>query len=398
VPGGHRDRQAGGISRHALADEAFMALAAGPGDPATMATLADTRWSVNRALIAAVASRLRGGSVLRQVAAEGLRILSELDDAHPKAVREVVTYPFVQAWATRCLRAAEDDDADLAHLAGIAAAASLRAGVETELALPVRGGAVYVPDVGAFAAADVTAPAIVVRVSPDGVSSRHGPLACQPIRHVSVGMLSVTLDDVDPFRDCGSWSPAGPLTQSQWRRWSGTLTAAAGQLAADVPSYAGALGTGLRAIVPLHPATGGYRHSGTSRDAIGALAIALPGDVDSLAELIVHEVQHLKLAALADLYDLFDRTDDQRYAVPWRADPRPIGAVLHGAYAHLAVAELWRARSVRQREPNSAERFRVYRSWVETALSTLQAATLLPHGERVVAGMCSAVEAWDHDR
>jgi uncharacterized protein len=49
---------------HTLPDEAFVALARGPGDVTAMAALAESRWSVNRALVGAVASRVAGTSAL----------------------------------------------------------------------------------------------------------------------------------------------------------------------------------------------------------------------------------------------------------------------------------------------------------------------------------------------
>ena len=64
-----------------------------------------------------------------------------------------------------------------------------------------------------------------------------------------------------------------------------------------------------------------------------------------LSELLVHEMQHVKLIALRDLFDLFDRADAGRSTVPWRPDGRPIEGLLHGTYAHLAIAELWRSRA-----------------------------------------------------
>ena len=68
---------------------------------------------------------------------------------------------------------------------------------------------------------------------------------------------------------------------------------------------------------------------------------AVPDDA-TLAVLLVHEVQHLKLSAVLDVCDLFDRDDTRTLGVPWRDDPRPVEGVLHGVYAHLAVADVWR--------------------------------------------------------
>jgi uncharacterized protein len=73
------------------------------------------------------------------------------------------------------------------------------------------------------------------------------------------------------------------------------------------------------------------------------MAVALPDDPGSLGELLLHEMQHVKLAALADQFDLFDKSDRRLFAVPWRPDQRPVHGLLHGTYARLAVAQLWQA-------------------------------------------------------
>ena len=150
--------------------------------------------------------------------------------------------------------------------------------------------------------------------------------------------------------------------------------------------------------MPMRPGTR-HRQSGTSRHAIGALAMALPGDVAMLSELLVHEMQHSKLAALSDLIDLVDPAGSEaRLAVAWRADLRPVDAVLQGTYAHLAVAELWRVRSNQARDGYARELFHTYRSWVENGIDTLcGAGRLTPAGERFVGGMGAAVQAWADD-
>ncbi len=381
---------------------AFERLSAGPGDATAMAWLADSYWSIIRALVATVASGLdvKGGS-LRRAAAQGWRLLSELDAEQPEVVREVLSYPYVQAWAMRCLRSARSAslDLDLAHLAGMAAAVALRAGLEAELVLPVRDGAICLPTVGALAVEPGAGRFSVVRVSPSGISTRDGSHEWQPVRRVIAGEFSVTVEDTDPFRDCQAWAASGRLTDAVWRSWRQGLAAAAGQLATEVPAYASVIATGLRSVVPMRPGAAGARRSGTARDAFGALALDLPDSVDLLGELLVHEMQHVKLTALCDLFDLFDREDRTLFPVPWRADPRPVEGLLHGTYAHLAVADLWRSRS-RQTPGGPARRlFVMYRSWVEAGLeAVLNEAALTPGGRRFADGMRATVEAWADDR
>jgi uncharacterized protein len=388
---------------HFLPDGAFDLLSAGPGDPDAMAALADSHWSVTRALVAAVASGLDGsGGDLSRAAAEGWMLLSALDAQGSEAVREVLTYPYVQAWAMQCLRpsTSADFDLDCAHLAGLAAAAALRAGIDAELVLPVRDGSIYLPTVGALVVDPGGAGRTsVVRVSPSGLSSRRAVRGWRTVRRVSVGGMSVTVEDLDPFRDCQAWTATGRLSVAAWEDWRLALTAAASQLTEELPAYASVIGAGLRSVVPMVPDPGGYRQSGTARQAFGALALALPDNVDTLSVLLVHEMQHVKLAALCDLFDLFDRANNSLFQVPWRNDRRPVEGLLQGTYAHLAIAELWRSRAVRTPDGEAGSLFRMYRIWVEDAVNTLlNSDALMPDGKRFVSGMRSTVEAWTDDR
>jgi uncharacterized protein len=388
---------------HVMSEAAFDLLSAGPGDVAVMETLADSRSVVNRVLVAHVASALNGkNGELRRAAAEGWELLTVLDREQPGVVSDVLAYPYVQAWAAHCLRedaAADPDlDRDRAHLAGLAATAAMRAGLETELLLPVRDGFTHLPGEGALAVGTGTGPVAVVRIAPSGVSSRHGTGEWRAVRRVGAAQMSFTVEDLDPFRDCHAWTPAGRLAAPDWDAWHEGLTQACQQLAAEVPAYAAVMAAGLRSVVPMRPGSG-RRQSGTSRRAVGALALALPGDVAMLSELLVHEMQHSKLAALSDLIDLVHPADDgARFAVPWRDDLRPVDALLQGTYAHLAVAELWRVRSSRVPDGRALELFRTYRSWVENGIDSLRSAdNLTPEGERFVAGMGAAVQAWADD-
>jgi uncharacterized protein len=394
-------RQGERASSHRLDAAAFDLLSAGPGDQAAMTALADAMYSVNRALVGAVAGRLGDpSSALAGAASDGWRLLSRLDAEHPRAVREVLTYPYVQAWATRCLGPAGDAGADLdrAHLGGVAAAAALRAGIETDVTVPVRDGAVHLPAVGAFVVAPGTGPVARVHVSPSGVTCTSATGEWQAVRRVTAAGISVTLDDVDPFRDCQAWAAAGRQRDATWRSWRRALPAAVSLLAAELPGYASVLRAGLRSVVPILPAAAGLRQSGSARQAFGAVAVALPDSTESLSELLLHEMQHVKLAALSNLFKLFSPEDGTLFAVAWRPDARPFEALLHGTYAHLAVAELWRTRAMTAPDGSAVDRYRTYRSWVEDAIAALLTADcLLPAGERFVEGMDAAVRGWADD-
>jgi HEXXH motif-containing protein len=98
---------------------------------------------------------------------------------------------------------------------------------------------------------------------------------------------------------------------------------------------------------------------------------------------------------MLDLVPLYERSARETYFAPWRADPRPIGGLLQGIYAFLAVAEGWdhlRAvpalRSVAERE------FAELREQVKRALQSLEnCPSLTGAGERFVTGMRSAFDA-----
>jgi uncharacterized protein len=173
----------------------------------------------------------------------------------------------------------------------------------------------------------------------------------------------------------------------EWQNWRRALAGAGLRLARLAPGYAQALHAGLRAVVPLCPPASGTR-SATARQAFGAVAVALPADRCRIDELLVHEFQHSKLFALCDLYELYDGADTRRLRVPWRPDPRPVEGVLHGSYAHLALAQLSKLRG-----PAGREAWLRYRNWVYAACDALnETKALTPDGERFVEGMQMAAQ------
>jgi uncharacterized protein len=228
---------------------------------------------------------------------------------------------------------------------------------------------------------------VSVAVAP-GVTPAVDGLDWQPVRQVSVPGLRFAVEDLDPFRDCQQWSATGRLNPGEWDAWHRALAAAARGLVRGVPAYAQVLAAGLRLVVPLRDPPAGM-NSATSRHAFGALALTLAPGTDSTEEMLVHEFQHVKLFALTDFYDLVDSADTQRLLVPWRQDPRPVEGVLHGTYAHLALAQLCQSRGA----AGYADWLR-YRTWVTDACQALwETKALTQDGERFVAGMLASAQA-----
>jgi uncharacterized protein len=212
-------------------------------------------------------------------------------------------------------------------------------------------------------------------------------LRWQTVRQVTGPGLRFAVEDLDPFRDCQQWPATARLTRPEWLAWQHALTAAGRGLVRIVPAYAQVLAAGLRAVVPLCPASAGMR-SATSRHAFGAVAVTLTADPAAAEDMLVHEFQHAKLFALSDFCDLVDTAATHRLWVPWRADLRPVEGVLHGTYAHLALGQLSQARGAAGR----ASWLR-YRSWVCDACQALrETKALTPDGERFVTGMLVAAQ------
>jgi uncharacterized protein len=379
---------AGSRKRHSLGEDSLAALAAGPGDVAGIRALAQVRLSLTRAAVMAVATDDAPwtSGELRDAAGEGWRLLCEIDADHRAAASEVLSHPYTYAWAVRCLCPARQHDSDLdrAHLAGLAAAAALRAGLAVRLRVPVRDGLMHLPGIGALQVGAGTARTAALSVSPDGLTVPGGG-RWHATRSFGARGVRVTLEDLDPFRDCQGWPAAGRLTTAQWRAWRQALGACVPRLRADLPGYAEVLGAGLRSVVPLRPAADSDR-SATTRHAFGAVAVALPARPAALDELLLHEFQHVKLHVLADLQDLFDTEDARRLKVPWRPDARPVEGVLHGLYAHLALTHLARSRGPAQRG-----QYLRYQTWVcDVAADLAATGALTPPGERFVAGMHAA--------
>lgn len=373
---------------HSISLASFDSMATGAGDVETLASLGEAQLSLTRTLVAEVACadgwQHRD---LQRAAVEGWELLCALDVEQPDAVQEVFRHPFIRAWAVRCLQPPRgaDRDLDRAHLAGLAAAAASRAGISAKLPLPVRFGKLHLPTIGAIEVPDGPQ-TMVVSISP-GRQPTTADGEWQAAQRAHGPALRVVMEDLDPFRDCLDLPVTGRLSGSELAAWEQALNATGSRLMATLPRYAGVLSAGLRSVVALQPDPDNQR-AGTVRQAFGAVALALPSGTRNLDALLLHEFQHVKLNALLDLYDLFDASDARRLCVPWRPDPRPVEAVVHGAYAHLATVHLLRSGG-----PKMRELYLEHQSWVRGAADGLLASgSLTAAGEHFVQRMRDAAE------
>ncbi|WP_127500975.1 FxsB family cyclophane-forming radical SAM/SPASM peptide maturase [Actinoplanes solisilvae] len=376
----------------ALPADAFDGLGYGYGDAAAVALLADAELAVNRALV---------GEVMSETAAGG-PLLAEVERQAPEIFDEVLRHPFVRSWAVSCLDGGGGAGCDPDRVAAIAAAVAVRAGLRVDIPVGAHDGRIHLPTVGFFAA---PAAEVLVCAGPGGFTLRWPGGRAEvragmttrgwhAARWVTVGGVRVLLEDADPYRDRMEHTPAGRLDADDAGGWSAVLADAWARLAADAPGQIDGLRQGLRAIVPLTPAPDGTLRSSTSRHAFGALGLARTADPAAIAVLLVHEFQHTKLGAVLDLIDLVpDDAAGDRLHVGWRPDPRPVEAALQGAYAHLAIADIWRRRT--ERGDGRREIYRRYRDWTADAIDGLRTGDRLTvAGSRFVARMADTVGAW----
>ncbi len=380
----------------ALAPAQLDELARGYGSAATVAALGNSQLALTRAMLAAAWDASGQGR------AEAWELLSELDGAAAPAVDAVLAHPYARAWAAR--RLAGDLAVGLGPLAALAAAAAVRAGRGDAVAVPVRGGWLHLPTLGRVAVPDGEA---VVTGRADGfeVRAADGSVRTaldQPLRRVRLaGGWTVALEDLDPLRDSHDHPVAERLPEAELLNWTGALREAWELLGRDLPGYAEGIRAGLGTVTPLRPGPAGRDVSSAARQAYGAVGIARPATAPTLALLLAHEFQHVKLGAVLDLHDLYDRADDRLYFAPWRPDPRPLEGLLQGTYAHLAVTEYWGTRTVAydglagEAAERARAQFGLWRRYTAEAVERLAGSGALTGlGARFAEGMRESVEPW----
>lgn len=408
---------------HHLTDAAFSALASGYGTGEEIRQLIAGQQTVRRRLLAEVLRAARDS----RAHAEAAALLLDLDSSAPQALGTVLAHPYTRVWAVRCLealRGGEAASADLDHINALALAAAYHAGVGAQFDLTVRDGAVHLPTLGAalvpgrsrvlarndggkltFDAEASNSAGNCLIVEPGSPSPEALRRWWQPVRVFEARGYRVRLEDTDPYRDCHNWPADQRLSDDGARRWQAFFTEAVALIGADYTAYDDAMRTGLSTLMPIAPRSGRGDASAAARQAFGSIGAALPATPAALALLLVHEFQHVKLGAILDLFDLFDKSDTaRRHYAPWRPDPRPLEGLLQGAYAHIGVTDYWRIRRhrVAAQEPEMRQAEAQFARWrVHTAEAMdvlLGSGSLTPLGIRFVEAMRDTVAPWCDER
>lgn len=401
---------------HSIPAHWFEALAAGGGGPGAVRELMKARYSKHLIMLAGLLGSSEQASARQDhLAREGFALLAEVQRQHPAVAEQMILHPSVGAWALRAIRAARGDparsDASPGRLSAVAAAAAIRAGLPAEIELEAVDGVVMLPSLGL---AQVGGPTAVARITPGYAeiisADRRVTVPSDPhgdapgwlgLRQVRAGRLDVIVDDLDSFRMPSSGDLAPRLSAADMTRFSIALRHAWPLLEAGHPDVAAEFAQAVTVIVPLIGVPGGHISSSSSAT-FGAVALSEPPDPYTCAATFAHEMQHLKLSALLDVVSMTLPDDGSLYYAPWRADPRPIGGLLQGAYAFLGVSGFWR----RQRPLSHGDirlraetEFARWREATAQVVETLRASGRLTRaGLAFVDGMAETVDTWRSER
>ncbi|WP_329489204.1 HEXXH motif-containing putative peptide modification protein [Kitasatospora sp. NBC_01246] len=258
------------------------------------------------------------------------------------------------------------------------------------------------PELDAWAADRLRARAAGETVRLDGLAEFLRAAPGEPLRLECDGLRwTPAIDHAGPRRVDYGRPPAGPLDERELAHWRTDLALAWQVLVHRHRPYAEAVAACVTTIVPLRPAPGGEAVSAAARRAFGAVAASRPGDPVLLALALAHEFLHLQLGALLDLVPLHHPNGAAVHHAPWRPDPRPVGALLQGTYAHLGVVDFWCAELAAGAGDTrrAAGEFTRWRGHALTAGATLlDSAELTGHGREFTEELVRTVRELDGPR
>ncbi|WP_439656085.1 HEXXH motif domain-containing protein [Lentzea sp. HUAS TT2] len=349
-------------------------------------------------------------------------LLARVENVSPTALDRAFAHPYTGSWAgytTRLLNNGADGVCPLwmhlGHVHALAAAAAIMADLEFEISVPLWEGNVVLPSLGT---ARLPVPDQFSTAEVRGgrgryvVSGEHGEVRLPAsfdsdspgwwgLRTCGTGTgpnrLSVTLDDLDPYR--GLHEPLMPerLQITEVRAWRRLLSDARELLLDATPELSGALAAGLNSVVP-KPNVPFQNPSASTGEAFGSAVIGLPVDAADLAATLVHEFQHIVLGGILHLAPLFEVDRTERIYVPWRDDPRPLSGALQGVYAFFGVTAFWRGTARSGESRRASFEFAHWRGQTWRTLLTLRRdATLTEAGQRFLDGVAEVLGPWQHE-
>ncbi|MCB5181260.1 aKG-HExxH-type peptide beta-hydroxylase [Streptomyces antimicrobicus] len=384
-------------------------------------------------------------------AAAAWELFAEAAEAAPQACEDLLMSPQVGCWTAHLVRrlygtaAGPPLWADAGHLFAVCLTARIRAGLDTDLQVPLRDGGLSLPTLGlarigglkGFGTARARLRGRDLRLTSGGRTVVVRPLDGAWRSHWTPARTfagtRIWLDDLDPYRDLDEPVAPQPLAGAEAERWQRLFAEATAILARPAAGGPGRLRVAeLRRVVPADLAEpGGGRGRGPTRgpagaltsssssygtpartsasspaaavapaaapaapsadvlvsattsDAFGSMVVSRPPDALALAEAMVHEFQHSKLGALLHLFPLLHDDGAEVHYAPWRPDPRHTTGLLHGAYAFTGVTGFWRDRMADPSVDTEAAAFHFALRRLQTRLVVR---TLLTRAELTAAG------------
>lgn len=349
------------LATHRTPRSVFDEFCSGPVAETSMAAIKAGQHSLRRLRLLALLDVLPVDVALEQA----WSILVDVDDRSPEIVADVLMHPSVGVWLMRALRVRQADWNEFGYLYSLVAAAAVRAGHPCDIEVPVMGGIVSLPTVGAVRLPWSSVAAVTLRnYSTRSVFIISGeesiefaidaPSACfSPTSRHQADFRGIRLDveinDTDPYREFVEPLPPLRLDAAELTHWRTLLDDAWSVLTERHSGYARELSSGLNALIP---ARAGSKVAGASCSAaFGGVVLSAKNSATGLAEVLVHELQHSKLNAMLDLVSLEKGVSDRFWYAPWRVDSRPLVGLLHGIYAFVSVVEFWRIEHEQPSEP-----------------------------------------------
>ncbi|MFD4638962.1 HEXXH motif-containing putative peptide modification protein [Lentzea sp. NPDC058436] len=349
-------------------------------------------------------------------------LLARVENVSPAALDRVFAHPYTGSWAgysTRLLTNGVDGVCPLwihlGHVHALAAAAAITADLDFEIEVPLWEGNASLPSLGTarLRTADRFSTAVVrggrgryqVRDATSEVRLPARLDADSPgwwaLRTCRAGdakhRLSVTLDDLDPYRGLHEPIPPNRLGSTETSTWRRLLSEAWDLLRGATPELAGMVAAGLDSVVP-KPNVPFQNPSASTGEAFGSAVIGLPEDAADLAATLVHEHQHIVLGGVLHLARLYENDRTERIYVPWRDDPRPLSGAYQGVFAFFGVTAFWRSAARSSASRRATFEFAHWRgqAW-RTLLSLRGDATLTEAGRRFLDGIAEVLEPWQQD-
>ena len=423
---------------HHLNSRELAALARGKLTGRVASKLVAAELSKHRLLVEAVRRRVAelGPPSDHHILEAAVRILADIETHSPDVLRAFLSLPQIGSWAVSCLRRTangwEDQGAneaqaplsvDLGYLAAIAATAALRSGRTVELQVPLRAGSLILPGFGMtdlgpgdpwrIAQLRITDNVVTafsgnrsvilpIRGDLNATSTDARWQAIPRLRTEANGLrLDVALDALDPFLS-SLGEPATAPSADELAIWQQRLSEAWQIVVQYHREIAEAFAVAVSTLVPLADTSITGPRSATSGLTFGAIGLSFPRTSASLAELLVHELQHVILGSVEDIYPLVaDESNAPLGYTPWRDDPRPLPGMLHGCYAYLGLTAFWRqqrhfgGRNDRMRSEVEFARWRL--ATLDAAGRVASSPDLTPAGRLVVTGISKRLIRWRTD-